>query len=84
MEFEIAAERFQREQQQEWLHGAFIGWQLAGVMGGEKVGTFKKYTTRLGLEIPGEKVTREKVAAEKARAFKNAEAAIRAFDGGNE
>ncbi len=82
MEFEIAAERYQQQQHQEWLHGAFIGWQLAGVMGGEKVGTFKKYTERLGLEIPGEKITREKVAAEKAQAFRNAERAIRAFDGG--
>lgn len=81
VEFEITAEKFEREQREAWLHDAFIGWQHASVMGG-KVGPFKKYAKQLGLTIPGEKVTPEMVAADKERAFRNAERVRQAFDGG--
>lgn len=81
VEFEIAAEKFQHEQSVAWLHDAFVGWQVASVMGGNP-GSFKKYATALGLEIPGEKLTREQVATEKRHAFDNAERVRRAFDGG--
>lgn len=81
VEFEITAEKFEREQQQAWLHDAFIGWQMASVMGG-KAGPFKKYAKQLGLTFPSEKVTPEQVAADKKQALRNAERVRQAFDGG--
>jgi len=50
-------------------------------MGG-KVPKFGKYLKQFGLELPGEKMTKEKVAQERARAERNAERVRRAFDGG--
>jgi len=81
VEFEIVAEKYEREQQEAWLHDAFVGWQMASVMGG-KAGAFKKYAKQLGLTIPGVKVTPEQVAAEKQQALRNAERVRQAFDGG--
>ena len=66
----------------QWMQGAFIGWQTASSFGGSKVGPFKKYLKAMGLELPGEKMTKEKAAQERKRAERNAERVRRAFDGG--
>jgi len=82
VEFEVAAEKRQEVQQEAWLHDAFVGWQVASVMGGQGVGAFRKYAKRLGLDIPGERITPEQVKHEKRKALTNAERVRRAFDGG--
>jgi len=63
------------------VQSAFVGWQTSGSLGG-KVPKFGKYLKQLGIELPGEKVTPEMVAADKKRAFRNAERVRQAFDGG--
>jgi len=78
----IAGETKLEAERAQWVHGAFIGWQTVSGFGGSKVGPFKKYLKAMGLELPGEKMTKEKVAQERQRAERNAERVRRAFDGG--
>jgi len=81
LEVELAIERAEAEQQQEWHLAAFVGWQTASSMGG-KVGPFKKYAKNLGLALPEETLTEDDVQRERATAERNAEMVRRAFDGG--
>ena len=81
LEVDLAIERMEAEQQQEWHLAAFVGWQTASSMGG-KVGPFRKYAKNLGLSLPGETITEDDVKRERATAERNAEMVRRAFDGG--
>jgi len=80
-EARLAAERAEHTSAEAWVHSAFIGWQVSGVMGA-KVGNFQKYLKQLGIRVPKEQVTREQVELDKQRAFRALELVESRFDKG--
>lgn len=80
----VAAEERQQQSQAELLNAGFIGWQVAGSIGGRKVGSFKRYATNLGL-MPKSKtrpMSEEQVVAAEERTRVLAERVVQAFGKG--
>lgn len=79
-ELRLTSELYEQAMRQEWVQSAFVGWQVMG-SSGAKVPAFDKYLKKLGLGPAREKVSREQVEVEKARAFAALELVERRFDG---
>ena len=81
-ELRLTAEAFQDANRNAWIQSAFVGWQVMAAQGG-KVPPFEKYLRKIGLQQKRDRVTKEQVAVEKAKAFAALDLVERRFDGRN-
>lgn len=81
----VASDEKQSQSQAELLNAAFVGWQVAGAVGGsKKLGSFKRYAQQLGV-MPKPKskpLTAEQVEAARQRTTGLAEKVVTAFGKG--